>query len=233
MCMLHLRKSKDRGYADHGWLKSFHTFSFADYRDTNHMNFRTLRVINEDFIRAQTGFGEHPHRDMEIISYVIQGSLSHKDSMGNESTIRPGEVQRMSAGVGVVHSEQNNASEETHLLQIWIMPNAKGGAPGYGQKSFESELNSKDLVLVVSKDGRDGSIAIKQDADLYISRLKKSHEISFVLKPKRGAWVQLVKGKLAVNNLELLPGDGLSVEDESLLKIKAIEPSEFLLFDLL
>lgn len=231
--MLELRRSNKRGYADHQWLKSNHTFSFADYYDPQHMGFRSLRVINEDRIEGGTGFGAHPHRDMEIISYVVKGALEHKDSMGTKAIIRPGEVQRMSAGAGVVHSEYNHQSDdETHFFQIWIMPKTRGGNPGYGQKSFEADLNSKKLVLVVSQDGRDGSIDIKQDADLYISRLKTNQDLEFKLREGRGAWVQIVRGQIAVKGQTLEKGDAASFTDEELLKFKANQDSEFLLFDL-
>jgi quercetin 2,3-dioxygenase len=231
--MLQLRKSEERGYANHGWLKSRHTFSFADYYDPKQMGFRSLRVINEDRIDGGTGFGAHPHRDMEIISYVIEGGLLHKDSMGTEAVIKPGEVQRMTAGTGVVHSEYNALPDkETHFFQIWIMPKSRGGNPGYGQKSFEKDLNSKKLVLVVSEDAREGSIGIKQDADLYISRLKKDEDLEFKLRPQRGAWVQVVKGRLSVNGKEIVTGDAVSFESEELLNIKSLDQSEFLLFDL-
>ncbi len=231
--MLQLRKSNERGDANHGWLKSKHTFSFADYYDPKHMGFRSLRVINEDRIAGGTGFGKHPHRDMEIISYVVKGALEHEDSMGTKAIIKPGEVQRMSAGTGVVHSEYNADKEnETHFFQIWIQPNKKGASPGYGQKSFENDLNSKKMVLVISADGREGSLGIEQDANLYISRLKNEDETDFKLKPKRGAWVQVVKGKLNINGKEISAGDALSFENEELLKFKSLEPSEFMLFDL-
>ncbi|OFZ30678.1 MAG: quercetin 2,3-dioxygenase [Bdellovibrionales bacterium RIFCSPHIGHO2_01_FULL_40_29] len=231
--MQQIRKSDDRGFANHGWLKSRHTFSFADYYDPKHMGFRNLRVINEDRIQGGTGFGSHPHKDMEIISYVVSGSLEHKDSMGTKTIIRPGEVQRMSAGSGITHSEYNAMpQDETHFFQIWIMPNAKGGEPGYGQKSFEADLNSKNLVLVVSQDSRDGSIGIKQDADLYISRLKKQEQLEFKVRPTRGVWIQVVQGKITLNETEISTGDAMSFENEELLKIKALDQSEFMIFDL-
>lgn len=231
--MLQLRRSHERGMADHGWLKSRHTFSFADYHDPAHMGFRALRVINEDHIQGGTGFGAHPHRDMEIISYVVSGALQHQDSMGNKTVIRPGEVQTMSAGTGVVHSEHNPLpNEDTHLLQIWILPKARGGTPRYGQKSFEAELDSGRMTLVVSQDGRDGSIGIKQDADLYIARPRPNENLEFRVRPGRGAWVQVVQGRLMVNGTEVLAGDALAFEDEELLKIETASQSEFLLFDL-
>lgn len=231
--MLDIRRSNERGYADHQWLKSNHTFSFADYYDPNHMGFRSLRVINEDRIEGGTGFGAHPHRDMEIISYVVKGALEHKDSTGTKAIIRPGEVQRMSAGSGVTHSEYNHQpDDETHFFQIWIMPKTRGGQAGYGQKSFEAELNSKKLVLVVSESGRDGSIDIKQDADLYISRLKSNEDLEFKLRKGRGAWVQIVRGQVNVNGEALEKGDAVSFSAEELLKFKANQDSEFLLFDL-
>lgn len=231
--MLQIRKSDDRGLANHGWLKSRHTFSFADYYDPKHMGFRSLRVINEDRIDGGTGFGRHPHRDMEIISYVVSGALEHQDSMGNKAIIRPGEVQKLSAGSGMSHSEQNYVKDQpTHFFQIWIMPNEKGGQPTYGQKSFEADLVSKKLVLAISEDGRDGSIAIKQDADMYISRLKQNDSVEFNLRDGRGAWIQVVSGSLTVNEQELKTGDSLAVDTAGLLKINSAQPSEFMLFDL-
>lgn len=231
--MLQIRKSEERGLANHGWLKSRHTFSFADYHDPKHMGFRALRVINEDRIAGGTGFGKHGHRDMEIISYVIKGSLQHEDSMGTKAVIRPGEVQRMTAGSGVMHSEINaEPNNETHFFQIWIQPNAGGGTPGYGQKSFEADLDSKKLVLVVSQDAREGSIGIKQNADMYISRLKEKDDLEYKLRPGRGAWVQVVSGKINVNGQDIVSGDAVSFENEGLLKVMAHEQSEIILFDL-
>ncbi|MGE3609497.1 MAG: pirin family protein [Bacteriovoracaceae bacterium] len=232
--MLQIRKSNERGHANHGWLKSQHTFSFADYYDPKHMGFKSLRVINEDYIAVDSGFGFHPHRDMEIITYVVHGALEHKDSMGNTAIVKPGEVQRMSAGKGVVHSEYNSGtSEETHLFQIWILPNELGGQPGYDQKSFESELSSNKLVHVVSKDGSNGTISIKQDADMYISKLKTSEDLVFKIRPGRGVWIQVINGKLDINDSIIQKGDALSAINEETLKIQALENSEFILFDLI
>jgi redox-sensitive bicupin YhaK (pirin superfamily) len=231
--MIEVRRSQDRGQAHHGWLKSLHTFSFADYYDPGQMGFRALRVINEDRIQGGSGFGSHPHRDMEIISYVISGALEHKDSMGNRVVIRPGEVQRMSAGTGVVHSESNHfPDQETHFFQIWIQPQSRGGQPSYGQKSFESELSQDKLVLVVSQDGREGSLEIRQDADIYLSRLSGGDLVEFRLRSGRGAWVQVLKGEIQLNEQTLVMGDAARVDSESLLKMKALTPSELMLFDL-
>lgn len=231
--MLTIRKSEERGMANHGWLKSRHTFSFAGYYDPKHMGFRKLRVINEDTIAGGTGFDSHPHKDMEIISYVVKGALEHQDSMGTKAIIQPGEVQRMSAASGVVHSEYNaQKNEETHFFQIWITPNTTGGAPGYGQKSFEHDLNTKKLVLVVSNDARDGSIGIKQDADMYISRLKKGDELVFSVGANRGVWIQVVRGSLELNGRQLKSGDAASSETAEELKFSASEDAEFILFDI-
>ncbi len=231
--MIKVRPSNQRGRGDHGWLKSQHTFSFADYYDPSHMSFKSLRVINEDYIQGGNGFGTHPHQDMEIITYIVAGALEHKDSMGTTAVIKPGEVQKMSAGTGVAHSEYNKLQDqETHLLQIWIMPNKKSVTPSYGQKSFEEALKQKDLVLAVSQDGREGSIAIHQDADLYISRIKAGRSVEYKLRPQRGAWLQVVKGSLNINDTMIKSGDGVSVLDEPLLKILADTDSEFMLFDL-
>ncbi len=230
---MQLKRSVDRGAADHGWLKSHHSFSFADYYDPSSMGFRSLRVINEDHVATGKGFGMHPHRDMEIITYVVKGSLEHQDSMGNKAAILPGEVQYMSAGTGVMHSEYSKEGGDTHLLQIWIQPNARGGTPRYGQKSFEADLNSKKLVLVVSSDAREGSIGIKQDADIYASRPKAGDSIEFDVRKGRGVWIQVVKGQLSVNGKQLAAGDAIAFELEPKLKIEAKQASEFLLFDLM
>lgn len=228
-----VRLSEERGLANHGWLKSRHTFSFAEYYDPEQMGFRSLRVINEDRIEGGTGFGAHPHRDVEIISYVIKGGLKHEDSMGNKTIIKPNEVQRMTAGTGVVHSEYNaDPKNETHFFQIWILPKAKGGTPGYGQKSFEKELNSQKLVHVISPDGKDGSIGIHQDADLFISRLKAGDDLEYKLRETRGAWIQVVKGDLTVNGKTVKAGDALRFENAENLQFKAASDSEILLFDL-
>ncbi len=231
--MLKIRRSEDRGRANHGWLQSQFSFSFADYYDPAHMGFRALRVINEDYIAGGTGFPMHPHRDMEIISYVAEGALEHQDSHGNTAVIRPGEVQRMSAGTGVAHSEYNHSSTQTaHLFQIWILPNKTGSPFSYGQKSFERDLQEKKLVLVVSNTGREGSISIQQDADLYVSRLPKGEGLDFELRPGRHAWVQLLKGRISLNGEELRAGDAAAVSQESLLKIEAKDESEWMVFDL-
>lgn len=231
--MFKLRKSNERGTGEHGWLSSKHSFSFADYYDPKNMGFRDLRVINEDYIAGGRGFGAHPHRDMEIITFVVSGVLEHEDSMGNKSAIRPGEVQYMSAASGVVHSEYNKLpDEQVHLLQIWILPNQTGGKPQYGQKSFDSQLGQEKLVLAVSGDGREGSIQIRQDVDLYVSRPKTGDIIEWKLREKRGAWLQLIKGGLKVNGQTLNAGDALSTEVAQALKIEAMSNSEFILFDL-
>lgn len=231
--MLKLRKSQERGFADHGWLKSYHSFSFAHYYDPKHMHFGNLRVINEDFIAPNKGFGEHPHNDMEIITYVISGELKHRDSMENSSVIRPNEVQIMSAGKGVFHSEFNNSTnQETHLLQIWILPQEKQINPKYGQKSFANQFAEKDLVLVVSKDGRDESLAINQEAEIFVGKFKAGKKLDFAIKNGRKIWIQLVKGSLFVNEIALEQGDAAAIIDEKLAKLHANEDCEFLLFDL-
>lgn len=231
--MFTIRKSNERGLAEHGWLKSKHTFSFAEYYDPAHMGFGPLRVINEDRIAGGTGFGTHPHNDMEIISYVISGGLKHKDSMGNETVIKPGEVQRMSAGTGIRHSEYNEKeSEETHFFQIWIMPERRGITPSYGQKSFEKELNSQKLVHVVSKDGRNGSISMNQDANVYVSRLKAGESFNLELPEYRRLWVQLIKGSVEVNGQKIEAGDAASAVDITSADFKSTADSEMILFDL-
>lgn len=231
--MLTIRKSHERGHAQHGWLDSRHTFSFAEYFDPQHMGHGPLRVINEDRIAPGTGFETHPHRDMEIISYVVSGGLRHKDSMGNVAVIKPGEVQRMSAGTGVLHSEYNEKNDaETHFFQIWILPDNKGVAPGYGQKSFEKELASQNWVHVISKDGRNGTIAINQNADMYISRLKKDESITHPFADYRRFWIQVVKGEVSIQGSTLGSGDAISGQDIAAIKVDATQDSEFILFDL-
>ncbi len=231
--MIKIRKSLARGHANHGWLKSFHSFSFASYYDPNHMHFGNLRVINEDFIAAGAGFGKHPHDNMEIITYVISGALSHQDSMGNSSTILPGEVQIMSAGTGVYHSEFNHEkNSETHLLQIWILPKLKNIAPRYDQKSFAKDFQKNDLVLVVSGSGRDDSIQINQDADIFVGKFSSGKNFDFAIKEGRKIWIQMIAGKISVNGSELEIGDAAAISNESNLKILAQQGSEFLLFDL-
>lgn len=232
--MIQTRKSKERGFADHGWLKSAHTFSFADYYDPQFMGFSVLRVINEDWVEANQGFGTHPHHDMEIITYVIEGELEHKDSMGNGSVIRPGEVQQMSAGTGVTHSEFNpSKSAQVHLLQIWIQPDKKGMSPRYAQKDFSNALKSGKLNLLASPDGRNESIPIHQNAFLYAARIKKNDEIKHSFSLDRRGWIQLVKGECSLSDQWLKEGDGCRIENErDILLIAKTDVCEFLLFDL-
>jgi redox-sensitive bicupin YhaK (pirin superfamily) len=233
--MLTIRKSDDRGFFDHGWLKTHHTFSFADYHDPSHVHFRALRVINEDYVAGGKGFGTHPHRDMEILTYILSGALEHKDSMGNGSVIRPGDVQYMSAGTGVLHSEFNPLPNETvHLLQIWIMPNAHGLAPLYGQKHFTEDERVNTLKLIASPNGDDGSVTIRQDVDLYASILDVGETIPHTFETGRYGWLQLTAGDLLVNDVTLKPGDGLAISEEKTISISSTgnEKAEFLLFDL-
>jgi redox-sensitive bicupin YhaK (pirin superfamily) len=228
-----IKKSNERGWAEHGWLKSYHSFSFADYYDPNNIHFGPLRVINEDYIAGGTGFGTHPHADMEIISYLVAGGIRHRDSMGNEGVVRPGEIQYMSAGTGVQHSEYNaSQTEEAHLLQIWIVPDKKGVAPRYGQKSFAQELEAQKLVRLASPDGQDGSIAIHQNANVYASRLRADNEVKLELPEYRRVWVQAIRGSVSVNGQKLEPGDAASAQDVREVVFKAEQDSEFLVFDL-
>lgn len=231
--MMTLIQSKNRGFANHGWLKSFHTFSFADYYDPERMGFGPLRVINEDRIDAGTGFGAHPHRNMEIISYVIDGALEHKDSMGTETIIRPGDVQRMSAGTGIRHSEYNHSkTQQTHFLQIWIVPENLSVPPSYDQKSFETAFQSNELVLVGSKTGRDGSITINQDVDLYACKSNGKGEKLISNKSNRRIWVQNIKGQVVVNEQLCQEGDAVGFEKIESVSLKWSAGSEFLVFDL-
>ena len=231
--MMEIRKSRDRGLADHGWLRSYHSFSFADYYDPEHMGFGHLRVINEDRIQPGTGFGTHGHRDMEIISYVLEGALAHKDSMGNGSTIVPGDVQRMSAGKGVMHSEFNPSKEGvTHFLQIWIEPDAAGIAPGYEQKHFDAASKRGKLRLLASPDGRDASVTIHQDAFLYAALLEGPDRVVHALRPGRRAYLHVARGKVTANGQPLEPGDALKALDASELVLEQGRGAEVLLFDL-
>lgn len=231
--MIEIRKAEERGHANHGWLNSYHSFSFANYYDSQHMGFKTLRVINEDRVQANQGFGAHSHRDMEIISYVLEGALEHKDSMGTSSIIRPGEVQIMSAGTGVTHSEYNHSkTDSVHFLQIWIMPNQKGLEPRYEQKMYSPEEKHGNLRLIVSQDGRDGSVTIHQDANIYATLLDAGQQVDYQIKPNRHAWLQVIKGDISLNGKLLVSGDGAAMSDENKIVIEAKNNTEFLLFDL-
>ncbi|HZH31778.1 MAG TPA: pirin family protein [Pyrinomonadaceae bacterium] len=231
--MIYVRKAAQRGHFDFGWLDTYHTFSFGEYYDPRNMGFRALRVINEDYVRAGHGFPTHPHRDMEIITYVLEGALEHKDSMGNGTRIVPGEVQRMSAGTGVRHSEKNSSTtEDVHLLQIWIIPQEQGLAPGYEQKMFEADEKRGRLRLIASADGRDGSVTIHQDAQLYAALLEPEQEVTHHLSPGRHAWVQLARGAAEINGQLLRQGDGAAISDEEQLSLAGREEAEVLLFDL-
>ena len=231
--MLTVRKSQDRGYADHGWLKSFHSFSFAGYYDPEHMGWGNLRVINEDRIAPRTGFGTHGHKDMEIISYVLSGSIGHKDSMGNAASIPPGDVQRMSAGRGVQHSEFNHApSDETHFFQIWIEPNVRGIAPGYEQKTFAESDKRGRLRLVASNDGEQGSVTIHADAKMYAGLLDGAEQSKLALDPARKAYVHLVRGQLKVNGQTLSGGDAALLVGEADLSLSDGKNAEVIVFDL-
>ena len=234
MNTLTLRKGTERGQADHGWLLAKHSFSFADYYDPSHMHYRTLRVINEDRVAAGQGFGTHPHRDMEIITYILDGQLQHKDSMGNGRIIETGDFQYMSAGSGVQHSEFNPSREnKVHLLQIWIVPDAKGLTPRYAEKPMANAETGR-LHLITSKTGRDDSIAIHQDADLYLARFAGGEEIAHTLKAGRGVWLQVAEGSVSVNGTALAQGDAVSLDaqKDTLLSIRASGKSQALLFDL-
>ena len=231
--MITIRKAKERGHFDFGWLDTYHTFAFGDYYDPEFMGFRSLRVINEDRVAPLTGFPKHGHRDMEIITYVLSGALEHRDSMGNGSLIRPGEVQRMTAGSGITHSEANSSdTEKVHLLQIWILPSAPNLKPGYEQKSFSDEEKRGQLRLVASHDGRNGSVSINQDAAIYATMLEPGSEVVHQLGPNRNAWLQVARGAVTINGQELNQGDGAAITAETAVKIAGREESEVLLFDL-
>lgn len=231
--MIAIRKSSQRGHANHGWLDSRFTFSFADYFDPEHMQFRTLRVMNDDRIAGGGGFPTHPHKDMEIVTYVLEGALAHKDSMGNGSVIRPGDVQYMSAGTGVAHSEFNASNKDAvHMYQIWMLPDKKGSKPVYDQKHFDEAEKSGNLRLVASRDGRDGSVKIRQDNELYASVLAPGETVKHQLKPERHAYVQVARGSVTLNGEKLETGDGAAISAEKTLELRGVEKAEVLLFDL-
>jgi len=231
--MLTIRKAEDRGHANHGWLNTYHTFSFASYYEPKHMGFRALRVINEDRVSPGNGFGTHGHRDMEIITYVLEGALEHKDSIGTGSVIQPGEVQRMSAGTGILHSEFNHSkTESVHFLQIWLLPEKEGLPPSYEQRNFSPAKTPGKLHLVAARDGRDAAVTVHQDVDLYAAVLEPGDRVSHSLQPQRHAWVQVARGAITLNGLSLDKGDGAAISEETDIVIEATTDAEILLFDL-
>lgn len=231
--MIQIRRSDERGHADHGWLNTYHTFSFNDYYDERFMGFRSLRVINDDRIAPGKGFGMHPHQDMEIITYILTGALEHKDSMGNGSQIRPGDVQRMSAGTGVVHSEFNpSPADPVHLLQIWIFPDRHGIQPGYEQKTFDREDKLNRSCLIASPDGRDGSVTIHQDALLYATTIEDNKALHIPIHENRHQWLHLAQGQVLFNTQHLHAGDGAAISDEPEIHLTGIDKAEVLIFDL-
>ncbi len=231
--MLTIRKAEDRGHANHGWLNTYHTFSFANYYEPKHMGFRALRVINEDRVSPGNGFGTHGHKNMEIITYVLEGALEHKDSIGTGSVIQPGEVQRMSAGTGILHSEFNHSkSESVHFLQIWLLPEKEGLPPSYEQRNFSPAKTPGKLHLVAARDGRDAAVTVHQDVDLYAAVLEPGDRVSHSLQPQRHAWVQVARGAITLNGLSLDKGDGAAISEETDVVIEATTDAEILLFDL-
>ena len=231
--MIQVRKANDRGHADHGWLNAYHTFSFASYRDPNFMGFRSLRVMNEDRVAPGQGFGTHPHQDMEIVTYVLEGALEHRDSMGNGEILRPGEFQRMSAGTGITHSEFNpSGTEPVHLYQIWLYPERRGIEPSYEQKRFPVEEQTNRLRLVAAPGGTDGALQIHQDAQIFLSQLTKGSEVVHQLSPNRHAWLQVLRGTVELNGRELETSDGAAISDITTLAIRASDDAEIMLFDL-
>jgi redox-sensitive bicupin YhaK (pirin superfamily) len=233
MTMITIRKSKDRGHANYGWLDTYHSFSFADYYDRVQMGFSSLRVINEDFIQAGEGFPTHGHRDMEIITYVVSGSLEHKDTLGTAAVIHSGEIQKITAGQGIRHSEFNpDKKAATHLLQIWILPDRNGYSPSYDQKSFTETFKKNELVLIASPQGREGSIQVHQNMDLLAARPQVQSNYSYLLKPDRKAWIQVIKGEININGHLILSGDGAAISEVAQLKISTQDSADFLLFDL-
>lgn len=231
--MMQVRRSHERGHANHGWLDTHHTFSFGDYFDPEQMGFRTLRVINDDHVVGGAGFPTHPHRDMEIISYVVDGALEHKDSMGNGSIIRPGEMQRMTAGTGVLHSEFNHSPDQkAHLLQIWILPERNGLEPGYEQKLFPREEKTNQWRLVGSRDGRDGSLTIHQDVNLLSTELENGNDLSYSFDGRRRGFMQVVRGTVEIEGETVVEGDAVAMQDQQQVSVRAVENSELLLFDM-
>jgi len=229
--MITIRKSSERGHSQIGWLNSFHTFCFADYYDPHFMGFGSLRVINEDIVQPGRGFAKHPHQDMEIITYIVEGALEHKDSLGTGSIIKPGEIQRMSAGTGVAHSEVNpSQTESVHLLQIWLLPETKGLQPSYEQKTISTKTN--ELILIGSPEGSDQAVVIHQDVELFVSYLKQNHSLAHAFKKGRKGWLQLIKGKIDLNEYTLSAGDGVAITEEEMIEINCLEDAELLLFDL-
>jgi hypothetical protein len=231
--MLTIRKAEDRGHANHGWLNTYHTFSFANYYEPKHMGFRALRVINEDRVSPGNGFGTHGHKNMEIITYVLEGALEHKDSIGTGSVIQPGEVQRMSAGTGILHSEFNHSkTDSVHFLQIWLLPEKEGLPPSYEQRNFSPAKTPGKLHLVAARDGRDAAVTVHQDVDLYAAVLEPGDRVSHSLQPQRHAWVQVARGAITLNGLSLDKGDGAAISEETDVVIEATTDAEILLFDL-
>ena len=231
--MITVRPAAERGHFDHGWLDTYHTFSFASYHDPRHMGFRALRVINEDRVQPGEGFGTHAHQDMEILTWVLEGALEHKDSMGNGSVIRPGDIQRMSAGTGVTHSEFNPSRDGlVHLIQIWLLPSRRGLPPGYEEKRFPPEARRGGLCLLAARDGRDGAVSIHQDADLWTALLERGESVRHALAPGRSAWLHVARGAVSLNGVALGAGDGAAVSGEAALEITASTRAEVLVFDL-
>lgn len=231
--MITIRPGAERGHVDHGWLDTYHTFSFASYHDPRHMGFRSLRVINDDRVKPGEGFGTHAHRDMEILTWVLEGALEHKDSMGNGSIIRPGDIQRMSAGTGVTHSEFNPSREEpVHLLQIWLLPQQRGLPPSYEEKRFPPETRRGGLRLIAAGDGREGAVTIHQDVDLWTALLEAGESVRHALAPGRHVWLHVARGAVTANGVSLRVGDGAAVSGEEALEVRASDGAEILLFDL-
>ncbi|MGD9719752.1 MAG: pirin family protein [Pirellulales bacterium] len=231
--MIQIRKAQDRGHFDHGWLDTYHTFSFASYHDPRHMGFRALRVMNEDRVEPGEGFGTHPHRDMEIVTYVLEGALEHRDSMGHGEILRPGEFQRMSAGTGITHSEFNpSQTEPVHLYQIWLLPQRTGMTPSYEQQKFADEELHNRLRLVAARSAENGSLTIHQDASIYLARLDAAARLEHRLAAGRHAWLQVLRGAVSLNGQQLSTGDGAAISAEPALTLVAYEPAEIMLFDL-